>query len=821
MHGRGASAGALAAAAIAAALCACASSATYRDFDVLAKPPPRAPYAVRDATFAFAEYWRYVEAGETWFRTETFGGERATTDVAGLFDAEIEIPCPGGEPACRAKTSVLPYFIQALDALDGVTGNLFPGAPGDNAESDRPSWCGGNGGLLGPGFTNDLVIQFPAGTTLAGFDVPERLHTGLDVDAGCAWPIGVVPVRAPAEDESLPYLIEPSTLGAGPAASGKYRLGIACALCHYSLDVDKDGAPDVRSSRWEEQTPGSLYRAEHTWAIGNQDLHFGWLFSLAKNPLLGFTVLSGPVGENTPEAASRWVGWVKANYREHPEAVRREVVRGMLVQPRGLADDTPNALHDPNELPQLFTYRNWPYNFDGSFSDPSDRNNGVWTGAIDFTGLIALARDRSTSRQRFLFWEAESVYEGLSADEYADIIIAESPLVRHDASRRDALKQDILGESDGIPGLLDPDSVVLMKNQQGAVPTDVMRKAVAAGRVRDAGDYGRDAEHRASMMVLLGTRVITTPAVRREFGVDALVANNPGLNADDFQSDAVSAFLDWHTPPPNRTPLLARASGLVKQGQQVFEDAGCRGCHNGPFLTDNRMHREYDRRRAEIGIAVPSTAGFRSLARGAGPALNTAPYRTLANRPLQLLVSPPYDPETGRATGAGGAGAFLFGDRPVGYKTLTLRNLWASPPYLHDGGVAVALRRGMAPPGDDLAALLRRPDADKLHGTGAILAEREARPEGGPWPNAALSLQALLLQRERAKVLAGNHAVIMPTPQGGSDNPLGAPDVTNIVARGVEGRGHEFWVEDEPGGERITALVAFLLALDDNPGELP
>jgi hypothetical protein len=238
-------------------------------------------------------------------------------------------------------------------------------------------------------------------------------------------------------------------------------------------------------------------------------------------------------------------------------------------------------------------------------------------------------------------------------------------------------------------------------------------------------------------------------------------------------------------------------------------------------LTDNRVHREYDRRRDEIGIAVPSTAGFRALARGAGPALDTAPYRTLANRPLQLFVSPPYDPESGRATGAAGIGPFVFGERPVGYKTLALRNLWASPPYLHDGGVAVALRPGSAAPGADLGALLRRPDADKLYGTGAILVAREARPEGGPWPNAALSLQALLLARERAQVLAGNHAPLMPAPRGGADNPLGAAEVTSIVARGVEGRGHEFWIEDEPGGDRITALIAFLLALDDAPGELP
>jgi hypothetical protein len=144
-----------------------------------------------------------------------------------------------------------------------------------------------------------------------------------------------------------------------------------------------------------------------------------------------------------------------------------------------------------------------------------------------------------------------------------------------------------------------------------------------------------------------------------------------------------------------------------------------------------------------------------------------------------------------------------------------------SPPYLHDGGVAVALRPGSAPPEVDLAALLRRPDSDKLYGTASILAQRETQQTSGPWANAALSLQALLLEKERAKVLEHNHALILPTPRGGTDNPLDAPEVTNLVARGVEGRGHRFWIDDEPGGERVTALVAFLLAMDDHPGELP
>ncbi len=35
----------------------------------------------------------------------------------------------------------------------------------------------------------------------------------------------------------------------------------------------------------------------------------------------------------------------------------------------------------------------------------------------------------------------------------------------------------------------------------------------------------------------------------------------------------------------------------------------------------------------------------------------------------------------------------------------------------------------------------------------------------------------------------------------------------------VQGIGHEYWIQDQPGGDNITALIAFLLALDDKPGE--
>jgi hypothetical protein len=413
------------------------------------------------------------------------------------------------------------------------------------------------------------------------------------------------------------------------------------------------------------------------------------------------------------------------------------------------------------------------------------------------------------------------VYSLLDAEEYADIVVDQSPAVLADPGVRRALKDDILGFSDGIPGLLDPDSVVIMKNELGAVPNCLFThpENIRKNRIRSQASYGGDASNRGSMMVLLGTRVITRPDVRQKVDLEAWVKRYPQLNPDDFQSDAVSAMLDWLTPPPNRTPLLYNARHLVRTGYEIFKSEGCARCHAGSFLTDNDVERLYARRGQEIGIAAPSTSGFRSLGRGRGPGLLTTPNRSIANRELQLFVAPPYDAENGLATAPGGPLRGLFGTRPVGYKTLTLRYLWGSAPYLHDGGVAVSLRPGSVPAEDRLETLLARGEADKMYGMASLLAYREQHQTGEPWPNAALSLQGLLLRSEREKILADNRAPIVPVPTGSADNPLNAPSTTSLALLGVQGIGHEFWVNDVPGGERITSLVAFLLALDDDPSD--
>jgi hypothetical protein len=137
--------------------------------------------------------------------------------------------------------------------------------------------------------------------------------------------------------------------------------------------------------------------------------------------------------------------------------------------------------------------------------------------------------------------------------------------------------------------------------------------------------------------------------------------------------------------------------------------------------------------------------------------------------------------------------------------------------------VAVALRPESKPAEDDLRELLRRTPHDKIYGMGGILELQEREPQRNLRANAALSLQALLLKSERVVVLRENQMPRVPVigrcAQPGQSAPC-APLLLPVAKLGMSGKGHEHWVDDYPGGERITALIAFLLALDDRPGTL-
>ena len=357
------------------------------------------------------EYMKWVEWGEGWFRSATFGNERFLTDVVGFLQADVNVPKKGGGWETQ---SFFKFFLEAIDDLDSVRGNLYSG----------------NGG----GYTNDLVVSFPPGSMLdMNLPLPEKLHTGLDVEAGSPWPIGIVPVPAAGQDTSLPYLLDPSKYSSGAKGIGpvpdreKFRAGFACALCHYSLDVDWDGKPDLKSAKLGVETPGSLYKPQDAWAIGNQDLALGWLFVTARNPIAALFA-SGRPGKLSPSDAKQWMEEILKNYKTDPQGVKREIARGVQLMPRGYFDDTPDAIHNPLQFPVLFTRGNWPYNYDGVMLNASDRNNNVWTVSFDPSEFVGLCTDRGGRTANLLFWMQPGIFSALTAKEYADLLVAYSPV---------------------------------------------------------------------------------------------------------------------------------------------------------------------------------------------------------------------------------------------------------------------------------------------------------------------------------------------------------------------------------------------------------
>lgn len=747
-------------------------------------PPPLPPTTVERVKIAPDDLAALRRYGERVFREAGWGSERSVTDVMGALMGTVTVPCPESTSGCARP--VLPLVAAAIDALDGVSGNLFDG----------------NGG----GYTSNLGVRFPPGTTVHGVPVPETVWTGLDVDAGAAFPVGLTPVPAPEAERHLPWLIDPETLGVGPVPDAlkgaRLRVRLGCAACHYTLDVDHDGVADLRSTQADQPTPGSPYGPEHGWSAGNQDLSFGWLFALSKNVLLGAFVLSGWLEDPSPDAPSRFGEWVRDQYDEDPAKVRHDVVAGMLAQPRNFADVSSDALYDPIQIPPLYPREGWPFNSNGAQFHADDRDNTVWTGALDFTGQIALTSDRQgrTATKR-----GDKPFARFTADELATMWLSEAPAAADDAWR-ERLHADMVGD-DGAPGLLDVNQLVAIKPGFPFFPMTVDQWMEAPHR-RRIGELPPHVRKRGRAIAPLGSR-LGRPNDTGDFALDAFLKEYPGLYGDDIAHLATTAWLDTLSPPPNRSPWLV--ADLVQRGADVFVASGCASCHEGPFGVDHRIHPVTDHDDAvQWGRALmPSTAGWRVPGRGLPEPVYTEHRRASGSRDLRAVVSSPYNVATGQPSLRGGVLWALVANQHIGYRTTSLRGLWTSAPYLHDGGVSVGLLTRV----DDasLEARLRRAAGpDVVYGTAQNLLRWDADPTATR-ADAALSLQALVIESERQRLLDANASPAWPAPSGA---------LVPMSRLHITGEGHPYWVDDEPGGPDVTALVAFLLAWDDCPADV-
>lgn len=266
------------------------------------------------------------------------------------------------------------------------------------------------------------------------------------------------------------------------------------------------------------------------------------------------------------------------------------------------------------------------------------------------------------------------------------------------------------------------------------------------------------------------------------FSLNGLVFSPPD-ETFMYSALALSAFQQSLTVPPNRSRAnqVNLHSGAVLRGAEVFRDAGCLSCHAPPFFTDGRIipnseikasPRRAKGRRIFDGILVEAVLPSfdQPVPLPTDPSFLTIPPDPSAIS--NLLLPPGLDNPDG------------------GYKVIGLLGTYLKAPYLHDGSISCTLDaiHVDADGGHEVI------DASGIGVPGTSLAGRA--------PDAGNSLR-ILLDRELRAILLDNNAA----------------DPT-LVTNGIVGTGHEYYVDPAAGFSysQQSDLVAFLLALDDDPG---
>ena len=264
------------------------------------------------------------------------------------------------------------------------------------------------------------------------------------------------------------------------------------------------------------------------------------------------------------------------------------------------------------------------------------------------------------------------------------------------------------------------------------------------------------------------------------FMLDGLIASSPGLPVGQ-QLNGMSAFQNTLAPPPNSA---AADPETLKQGAALFTRANCVSCHSGRYFTNNRVIAQ-----TEVGTQPSRAPSEGPMARSF-----VAPRTYPNSLSVPLPADPPIvDVPDDITPQADQQLAFGINHPQAGYKVPSLIGLYLTAPYLHDGGVAArvsALQQNAE--GRFIVA-----QAEHMGIAGTLLQ--------GELPDPATSLRVLVDRTLRQAAIDTNRA-----------NP-------DLQMANIDGRGHEYWVDAAAGftPDEQTALIQFLLSLDDDPAVLP
>lgn len=276
-------------------------------------------------------------------------------------------------------------------------------------------------------------------------------------------------------------------------------------------------------------------------------------------------------------------------------------------------------------------------------------------------------------------------------------------------------------------------------------------------------------------------KVVKMPGFPRGsiFMVDGLMANSPG-KPFAAQLNGMSAYQNTLAPPPY--PQTSDRTTL-ERGAAIFTKANCAQCHSGRYFTNHEVvpieEIQSEPSRAKALAKIPPTLiSPETYPPNSAVPLPTAP----AVLPVPTDITPDRDRQLAYAIHSNG-----------GIKVQHLIGLYTTAPYLHDGGVAATATA--LEPGQDGYYSVAHPEEMGMAGT--LMQNRE--------PDAAASLRVLLDRTLRAIAIAQNR------------------QNSDLQGTHVDGTGHEYWVDQAAGfsPEEQTALIEFLLAIDDDPDVLP
>jgi hypothetical protein len=508
-------------------------------------------------------------------------------------------------------------------------------------------------------------------------------------------------------------------------------IGISCAACHAS--VSNEGKRLAGVPNGELAIPLLVALAPNSAAA------FARLNTqLDSNNLLNFNPLNPEYQQGKGKTIIDSKG--QAVKLPDPEKLEKAFDDAVLDVPFGNFESSPDGIDDTTQIPSGFTFQNHPYTADGAFAVGPFNGLSIFNSAVHSSEINLLTAAQLS--QKTLSIDPE-VYIGTFLQNAAD------PRLR-------------------LPDGVKPSVWLRQKQQELGIPFAELEDQVPAP---GAGVYPNLNPSLATFNGLF-------------FSPNSDNPQDIASGKFFFAANAMSAFQNSLVPPANRTQSNWKAlkSGSVQRGARVFQKANCATCHIPPFFTDNTIHPI-----EEIGTnsaRAKSRLGLNDLL--VEPKLYTFDTTIPVSANAQVLNVPTEGISDSSTT-------LPKGILPNGgYKTTTLRGLYFSAPYLHDGGVAV--REGSL-------AFFRDGRFQVVDPTGLGLTGTKS--QGLP-ADPASSLRGLLDRELREKVVGANKL-----------NPALSPERSNL-----DGTGHEFYVDNQAGfnPQQQTDLINFLLALDNDPG---